>query len=61
MIELENALINQSGYENYLNVDQAIDFLLIHEITKNIDVGWSSVFMIKHKDGPISYGPLWDF
>lgn len=61
MYELEEALIQKQGYETLLDVDQAIDFFMIHEISKNVDVGWSSVFMIKLKDGPIGYGPLWDF
>jgi len=58
---LENALINQEGYQDLLDVDNAIDFFLIHEISKNVDVGWSSVFMIKKQDGPFMYAPLWDF
>lgn len=61
MTHLESTLAAKSGYEDYLDVDNAVDFFLIHEIGKNVDVGWSSVFMIKHQDGPISYGPLWDF
>jgi hypothetical protein len=61
MYALETALIEKEGYDLFLDVDNAIDFFLIHEIAKNVDVGWSSVFMIKHASGPISYGPLWDF
>jgi hypothetical protein len=61
MYELEEALIQKQGYQQLLNVNQAIDFFLIHEISKNVDVGWSSVFMIKRQNGPIEYGPLWDF
>ena len=58
---LENALINKEGYQDLLDVDNAIDYFLIHEISKNVDVGWSSVFMIKKQDGPFMYAPLWDF
>lgn len=61
MTHLETTLAAKSGYEDYLDVDNAVDFFLIHEIAKNVDVGWSSVFMIKNQNGPISYGPLWDF
>lgn len=61
MYQLEDALINKQGYETLLDVNQAIIFFMIHELAKNVDVGWSSVLMIKHQDGPISYGPLWDF
>jgi len=61
MYQLEDALINKQGYESLLDVNQAVIFFMIHELAKNVDVGWSSVFMIKHQGGPISYGPLWDF
>ena len=61
MIELETALVNQEGYEDLLDVSNAVDYFLIHEIAKNVDVGWSSVFMIKYQSGPLAYGPLWDF
>lgn len=58
---LESALMAKEGYEHLLDVDVAVDFFLIHEIAKNVDVGWSSVFMIKKEGGPFTYGPLWDF
>lgn len=61
MIEVENALIAKSGYEGLIDVNNWIDHFIIHELVKNVDVGWSSVFMYKEKDGPLKYGPLWDF
>ncbi len=61
LAELEDALAAKSGYEAYIDVDNAVDYFLVHEILKSVDVGWSSVFMIKHKGGHLSFGPLWDF
>lgn len=58
---LEYALTVVGDYEDYLDVDNAIDFFLIHEISKNVDVGWSSVYMIKEPRGKIAFGPIWDF
>lgn len=60
-IEVENALIAKSGYEDLIDVNNWIDHFIIHELTKNVDVGWSSVFMYKEKGGVLKYGPLWDF
>ncbi|MBU1141634.1 MAG: CotH kinase family protein [Firmicutes bacterium] len=61
MTAVENALIAQVGYEELLDVDGWIDFFIIHELTKNVDVGFSSVFYYKEAGGPLRPGPLWDF
>ncbi len=61
MIEVENALIAKSGYEGLIDINNWIDHFIIHELVKNVDVGWSSVFMYKERDGVLKYGPLWDF
>ncbi len=61
MTSVEEALINDIGYESLIDVDAWIDFFIIHELTKNVDVGFSSVYMIKEKDGLLKPGPLWDF
>lgn len=61
MYRMEYGLTVVGDYEEYLNVDNAIDFFLIYEIAKNVDVGWSSVFMMKEQGGKIEFGPIWDF
>jgi hypothetical protein len=58
---VENALIAKSNYNNLINLNNWIEHFIVHEFVKNVDVGWSSVFMYKEKDGPLQYGPLWDF
>ncbi len=58
---VEEALTNDFGYESLIDVDAWIDFFIIHELTKNVDVGFSSVYLIKEKDGLLKPGPLWDF
>ncbi|MDO9628381.1 MAG: CotH kinase family protein [Acholeplasmataceae bacterium] len=58
---VENMLIAKSNYQSYINLDNWIAHFIVHEFVKNVDVGWSSVFMYKEKDGPLQYGPLWDF
>ena len=53
---------------NYLDIDRAIDFALIQEITMNHDsyntwpkAGPHSAFLYKDSCGPICFGPMWDF
>ncbi len=61
MTSVENALIAKTGYEELLDVDGWIDFFIIHELMKNVDVGFSSVYYYKEAGGPLRPGPLWDF
>lgn len=55
-------------YEYFLDVDRAIDFLLIQEITLNHDAyntwpkeGPHSAFLYKDSAGLMCFGPMWDF
>lgn len=59
--DMRNALINRSNYETYIDVDNWIDYFLIQEIAKNVDVGWGSVYMVKETGGKLKHMPLWDF
>lgn len=59
--EMEAALVAQSGYEAYMDVDNWIDFFIVQELFKNVDVGWSSVYIYKRAGEPLRLGPLWDF
>ena len=54
-------LIEEKGnYEQILDVDSIIDFYLIQELFKNVDVGTSSVYYY-FQDGKLYAGPVWDF
>ncbi|MDI6452652.1 CotH kinase family protein [Peloplasma aerotolerans] len=59
--DVENALIAKSGYEALIDVDNFVEHFLIHEFVKNVDVGWSSVFMAKERDEKLLYPMIWDF
>ena len=55
---------NGSGYENYVNVNSALDYVLHEEVTNNADSYWCSFFLHKPKDskgGKVTLGPAWDF
>ena len=73
--EFERVLKSRSGvenhmYENYLDVDSAIWFMLLNELTGNRDFfqnvqgdvyGPHSTYIHKDKGGKLIMGPIWDF
>ena len=62
---------NGSGYENYVDVASAVDYILLEELTQNIDTYATNIFMYKQKNktddqgnktvGKITLGPPWNF
>lgn len=51
-------------YENWIDVDSWIDYLLVSEITKNTDAYRLSAFFYKDRDDNdplLKMGPVWDF
>lgn len=58
----EAAIKAGNGYDQYIDVDSFIDWIIIHELSYNIDSCFRrSCFMVKEKDGKIKMGPIWDF
>lgn len=54
-------LIEEKGeYEKYLDVDSIIDYYLVQELFKNVDVGTSSVYYY-YQNSKLYAGPVWDF
>lgn len=58
---VDDALLAKSGYETLIDVEAFIDYFIIQELVKNVDVGYSSVFYMKKAGGLLQPGPLWDF
>ncbi|VEU83278.1 CotH kinase family protein [Acholeplasma hippikon] len=58
--DMEQSFIDGT-YENYIDIDSAIDFWIIQELFKNNDAAFSSFYFHKEKNGKIKLGPLWDF
>ena len=55
---------NGSGYENYVDMTSALDYVLHEEVTNNSDSYWCSFFLHNPKDskgGKVTLGPAWDF
>ena len=64
--EFEKAVFNKyfegdNSYRNYADVGSFIDFILISELTKNVDAYRLSTFLHKDKNGKLNAGPIWDF
>lgn len=58
----DEAVRNLSGYEDYIDVDSLIDWVILHELTYNLDCCFRrSCYLIKEKGGKLKMGPIWDF
>jgi hypothetical protein len=54
----------QTGYDKYINVDSFVDYLIMTELTRNVDGYRISTFLYKQKDtegGKLVMGPIWDY
>ncbi len=51
----------EGSYHNYIDVPSFIDYILISELTKNVDAYRLSTFLHKDKEGKLIAGPIWDF
>lgn len=52
------------GYKNFINMNSFIDYLLLNEMSRNIDGYRLSTFLYKDKDsngGKLTIGPVWDY
>lgn len=57
-----DAVVSLGRYEDYIDVDSLIDWLIIHEWSFNIDSCFRrSCFLTKQPGGKLTMGPIWDF
>ena len=70
MQEFESALNGpyylhyEKGYKPYVDIQSFVDYMIINELTKNIDAYIFSTYMYKDRDskgGRLHMGPVWDF
>jgi subtilisin-like proprotein convertase family protein len=53
-----------NGYRHFIDVNSFVDFLIINEISRNVDGYRLSTYLFKNKDskgGKLKAGPVWDF
>lgn len=53
--------VSNENYEKYLDVNSFIDYFMVQEIFRNVDVNHSSVYLYKRVGEPFKMGPIWDF
>jgi hypothetical protein len=61
ILDMQAMLRDQGPYEDYLDIENFIDYFIIQEVLKNVDVGWGSVYSYKRPNEPLRMGPVWDF
>lgn len=55
-------LTSEETYRNVIDIDSFVDFLLINELSRNVDGYRLSTFFYKNKDDDrLVVGPIWDF
>jgi hypothetical protein len=64
--EFETAVLNKNfdsttGYSSYINQQSFYDFIVMNELSKNVDGYRLSTFLFKDKNGRLNAGPIWDF
>ncbi len=58
----EDAIKAGVGYEEYIDVDSFVDWIILQELTNNIDACFRrSCFLVKEKGGKLRMGPIWDY
>ena len=62
------ANVQEHAYEEFLDVDTAIDYMIVEELTGNHDFyntwpanGAHSAYLYKERGGKLYHGPVWDF
>lgn len=58
----EDAILAGEGYEEYIDVDNMVDWFIITELTNNTEMAfYRSCYLYKPEGGRITMGPVWDF
>lgn len=67
--EMYDALLNENGinskgkhYSDYIDMDSFVSMYIVEELSKEVDAGFSSVYICKDKDSDkFVFSPVWDF
>ena len=59
---MEKALIENDGWENYIDIDSWVDWFFINEMTFNTESAfYRSCYLWREAGGKLHMGPVWDF
>ncbi len=60
--DADRAVRRGENYEDYIDVESLIDWVILHELSYNLDCCFRrSCYLIKEKGGKLKMGPIWDF
>ncbi len=60
--EANDAVVAGKGYEEYIDMESLIDWLIMIELTNNTDCAFRrSCYFTKDSGGKLKLGPVWDF
>ena len=60
--DFESALSRADGsHDAFIDVDSFVDFMLMMELSRNVDAYVLSTYMHKPRGGRLTMGPIWDF
>jgi len=67
ILEMEEAMLSSDGYNSagkhysdYVDMDSFIDYWLVNELFKSVELLFKSCFMYKTADSKLTFGPIWD-
>ncbi len=62
ILNAEKAIIQNDGWENYIDVDSWVDWLIVNELTFNTESSfYRSCYLWRPEGGKLHLGPVWDF
>ncbi len=47
-------------YSEYMDVDSFLDFFMVNQVFKNVELFYKSCYMYKDVDAPLTFVPIWD-
>jgi len=47
-------------YTDYMDIDSFLDFFMVNQVFKNVELFYKSCYMYKDVDGLLTFGPIWD-
>ncbi len=62
ILAMEQAIVTNNGWEDYIDIDSWVDWFILTELTFNTESAfYRSCYMWKREGGKLMLGPVWDF
>lgn len=62
ILAMENAIVRDDGWEEYIDVDSFVDWFIVNELTFNTESSfYRSCYLWREAGGKLKMGPVWDF